>query len=95
MTLNIKEIAWGIDRINGGSKERVTADLQFDCKVGSIKVGKGDFSIDEVGENHIVLTVHYENNPSANKSWTIEKGEMTGYFPRSFDGGYKYKFSVK
>ncbi len=98
MKLYIKEIAWGIDRMNGGSKERVTAEEEFDCVVGPLppfKAGRRTFCIDEVGETHIVLAIHYENNPAADKSWTLEKGNRTGYTPRSFDGGYKYEFKLK
>ncbi len=98
MELYIKEIAWGIDRKNGGSSERVTAEETFPCVVGDLpefKAGRRQFTIEEVGEGHIVLAIHYERNPSADKSWTIEKGESIGYTPRSFDGGYKYEFELK
>ncbi len=98
MTLTIKEIAWGIDRKNGGLKERVTENSSFPCELGALlefKAGGRCFSIDEVGEKHIVLSVHYKENPSADKSWTLKKGEKTYYTPRSFDGGYKYEFILK
>ncbi len=98
MTLHIQEIAWSIDRKNGGYKERVTAKVTFDCKVGPLpEFGCGDrnFTIDEVGQAHILLSVHYEHNPSADKSWSLELGDEIGYTPRSFDGGYKYEFALK
>ena len=98
MKLHIKEIAWGIDRKNGGYKERVTANEAFECKVGPLPeftAGRRTFCIDEVGENHIVLALRYENNPSVDKTWTLEKGDQTAYMPRSFDGGHKYEFKLK
>ncbi len=98
MKLHIKEIAWGIDRKNGGAKERVTANEAFPCEVGAlpeIGVGRRNFTIDEVGADYVVFSVHYENNPSADKSWTLRKGEQSGYFPRSFDGGHRYEFKLK
>lgn len=36
MKLKIKETAWGINRVAGGYRERVTADLCFPCEVGEI-----------------------------------------------------------
>ncbi len=98
MKLYIKEIAWGIDRKNGGFKTRQTAKESFLCCVGKLPqfgVSKVNFCIDEVGKDHIVLSLHYNNNPSANKTWTIKKGEPAGYYPRSFDGGYRYEFELK
>ncbi len=98
MKLHIKEIAWGIDRKNGGYKERVTANESFVCKAGAlpeIGVGRRSFTIDEVGADYAVFSVHYENNPSADKSWTLNKGEQTAYMPRSFDGGHRYEFKLK
>ncbi len=98
MTLHIQEIAWGIDRKNGGYKERITAKEAFDCQVGPLpEFGRGgrNFTIDEVGQVHILLSVHYERNPAADKSWTLERGNEIGYTPRSFDGGYKYAFTLE
>ncbi len=98
MTLYIKEIAWGIDRKNGGKSERVTAEKEFPCVVGALPTfpaGRRNFSIDEVGADYILLTVHYENNPAANKSWTLKAGSTQTYLPRSFDGGYKYEFKLQ
>ncbi len=98
MKLYIEERAWGIDRKNGGRRERVTEKKAVNCAVGAVeKVGFGgrEFYIDEVGTDFLVLSVRYENNPSANKTWRIEKGEKVGYFPFSFDGGYKYEFTLK
>ncbi len=98
MKLHIKEIAWGIDRKNGGCKTRLTANESFVCEVGAlpeIGVGRRKFTIDEVGVDYVVFSVHYENNPSADKSWTLNKGEQTAYMPRSFDGGHRYEFKLK
>ena len=98
MKLHIKEIAWGIDRKNGGYRERVTANESFVCEVGAlpeIGVGRRNFTIDEVGADYVVFSVHYENNTSADKSWTLNKGAETSYMPRSFDGGHRYEFELK
>ena len=51
MKLKIKETAWGINRVAGGYRERVTADLCFHCEVGEIPdfgKGKRHFTVDEV-----------------------------------------------
>ena len=77
MKLKIKETAWGINRVAGGYRERVTADECFPCKVGELPdFGKGwrHFTIDEVTENSISLSVHCAD-PKYNKTWTINKGE--------------------
>lgn len=96
MKLKIKETAWGINRVAGGYRERVTAVLCFPCKVGELPdFGKGTrrFTVDEVTENSISLSVHYAD-PKYNKTWTINKGEKITYRPRSFDGGYFYEFKL-
>ena len=96
MKLKIKETAWGINRMAGCYRERVTADECFPCKVGERPdFGKGwrHFTIDEVTENSISLSVHYAD-PKYNKTWTINKGEEITYRLRSFDGGYFYNFKL-
>lgn len=97
MKLRIIETAWGIDRIAGGYRKRVTANVCFPCVPGDIAAfGKGGryFRIDKVSEGKIVLSVLCAD-PKYNKSWTIEKGEETTYRPHSFDGGYFYTFKLK
>lgn len=96
MKLKIKETAWGIDRIAGGYREKVTADVSFPCKVGDIPSfgkGKRHFIIDEVTEKSISLSVHCADS-KYNKTWIIKKGEEIIYRPRSMDGGYFYKFKL-
>ena len=96
MKLKIKETAWGINRVAGGYRERVTADLCFHCEVVEIPdfgKGKRHFTVDEVTENSISLSVHCAD-PKYNKTWTINKGEKITYRPRSFDGGYFYNFKL-
>ena len=96
MKLKIKETAWGINRVAGGYRERVTAKLCFPCKVGELPdfgKSKRRFTVDEVTENSISLSVHYAD-PKYNKTWTINKGEKITYRPRSFDGGYFYEFKL-
>ena len=97
MKLRIEERFWGINHRDGGSHERITADVIFPCEVGAVPEfgnGRRHFSIDEVTKDSIVLSVHYENNPSADKKWKIKVGGKECYSPRSFDGGYKYRFYV-
>lgn len=97
MKLRIKETAWGINRISGGYRESVTADVCFPCELGDIpNFGKGGryFRIDEVSKDKIVLSVHCAD-PKYNKSWALKKGEEMTYRPRSFDGGYFYTFRLK
>lgn len=96
MKLKIKETAWGINRVAGGYRERVTAKLCFPCEVGELPdfgKGKRRFTIDEVSETGISLSVHYAD-PKYNKTWTKNKGEKITYRPRSFDGGYFYEFKL-
>ena len=97
MKLRIEERFWGINQRDGGYSERVTADVTFPCEVGHIpEFGNGriHFSIDAVTEKTIVLSVHYEKNPSADEKWRIRVGCKKDYSPLSFDGGYKYRFYV-
>ena len=96
MKLKIKETAWGINRVAGGYRERVTADSCFPCEVGEIPdfgKGKRHFTVDAVTENRSSLSVHCAG-PKYNKTWTINKGEEIAYRPRSFDGGYFYEFKL-
>lgn len=97
MKLRITETAWGIDRIAGSYRKRVTADVCFPCEPGDIPIfGKGGrhFRIDEVSEDKIVLSVICAD-PKYSKSWEIENGKEIYYRPRSFDGGYFYTFKLK
>lgn len=53
MKLRIKETAWAINRMAGGYRERVTADVCFPCEAGELPdfgKGKRHFTIDEVTE---------------------------------------------
>lgn len=96
MKLKIKETAWGINRVSGGYRERVTADLSFPCEVGELPdfgKGKRHFTIDEVSKTGISLSV-YCANPQYNKTWILKKGEEITYRPHSFDGGYFYNFKL-
>ena len=96
MKLKIKETAWGINRVAGGYRERVTADLCFPCEVGEIPdfgEVKPRFTIDEVSETGISLSVHYPD-PKYNETWIINKGEEITYRPSSCDGGHFYEFKL-
>ena len=94
--LRIKETAWAINRMAGGYRERITADVCFSCEVGELPdfgKGKRQFTIDEVSETGISLSVHCAN-PKYNKVWILKKGEEITYRPHSFDGGYFYQFKL-
>ena len=96
MKLKIRETAWGINRVTGDSRERVTANVSVPCEIGDIPdFGKGrrHFTIDKVSDNSISLSVHCADS-KYNKTWTINKGEEITYRPRSFDGGYFYQFKL-
>ena len=96
MKLKIKETAWGINRVAGGYRERVTADVSVPCEIGEIPdfgKGKRHFTVDEVTENSISLSVHCAD-PKYNKVWILKKGEEITYRPHSFDGGYFYEFKL-
>ena len=97
MKLKIKETAWSINRISGGYRKKVTANVCFPCVLGDISAfGKGGrhFRIDEVSEEKIVLSVICADT-KYNKSWEIEKGKEIYYRPRSFDGGYFYIIKLR
>ena len=96
MKLKIKETAWGINRVAGGYRERVTADVSVPCEIGDIPdfgKGKRHFTIDEVSETGISLSVHCADS-QYDKAWILKKGEEITYRPRSFDGGYFYQFKL-
>ena len=56
-------------------------------------IGRRKFHVDDVSEDRITVTVVYENNPAANKTYEIIKGDSVLYKPMSRDGGYKYTLS--
>ena len=96
MKIKIKETSWGINRMTGKYSEKTTADVTFPCELGDIPEfgnGKRHFTIDEVGEISIGISVHCAD-PKYNKTWTIKKGEEIIYRPRSFDGGYFYNIKL-
>ena len=96
MKLKIKETAWGITRATGAYKEKKTAEEHFPCEIGALpEFGKGKrhFTVDAIEEESIRLSVHCAD-PKYNKTWILRKGEEAVYRPRSFDGGYFYKFKL-
>ena len=38
MKLRIKETAWGINRVSGGYRKRVTADVRVPCVPGDLPI---------------------------------------------------------
>lgn len=98
MILRITEICWGINRRTGERSSKQTDEKILTPVVGEIiemPTGRRKFTVDAVDENGITVTVYYENNPSANKTFVIEKGESALYNPMSRDGGYKYTLSYE
>ena len=97
MKLKITEEAWGINHRTGKSSVRKTDEKTFDCVAGELppfETGRRSFTIDEVTEEGITLSVHCANE-KYNKTWKLKKGEGAFYRPMSMDGGYQYTFKVK
>lgn len=93
MKLRIIEEFWGINRRTGNRSTMQTDDKTFSPVAQTViemPTGRRKFHIDAVDENSITITVIYENNPTANKTFEIVKGESVLYRPISRDGGYKY-----
>ena len=93
MRVRIVEEFWGINRRTGERSTRQTDEKTFMPVVGSIMempTGRRKFSVDVVDEDSVTVTVFYENNPTANKTMLITKGDSVVYRPVSRDGGYKY-----
>lgn len=97
MKLIITETAWGINRVSGVYKQRITEKRNFECKTGLLDGFSNSnrrFLIDDVNSDVIKLSVHCVNS-DYNKSWVIKAGEKIRYRPRSFDGGYFYDIELK
>ncbi len=97
MKLRIIEECWGINRRTGERSTKQT-DEKLVNAVGTIiemTTGRRKFHIDAVSEDSITVTVVYANNPTANVTFTIAKGESVSYQPMSRDGGYKYTLSCE
>jgi len=91
--IRIIEERWSINRINGERSTVRTDEKIFYPISGSVMempIGRRTFTVDDVNKNSVTVSVHYENNPFSNKTWTIPKGESIIYRPMSRDGGYKY-----
>ena len=98
MNLRITEECFGINRVTGERNSRQTDEKIVDAVSGTdvdMPVGRRKFHIDTVSENSVTVTVVYENNPAANKTYEIAKGESVLYRPMSRDGGYKYTLSAE
>ena len=96
MKLRITEECFGINRATGERSTKQTDEKLVDAVAGTViemPVGRRTFNIDAVSEESITVTVVYENNPAANKTYEIVKGVM--YRPMSRDGGYKYTLSAE
>ncbi len=93
MKLRIIEECWGIKRRTGERSNKQTDEKLVNAVVGTViemPTGRRKFSMDAVSTDSIIVTVVYENNPAANKTYEIVKGESVLYKPMSRDGGYKY-----
>ena len=98
MKLRIIEECWGINRRTGERSNKQTDEKLVDVVVGTViemPTGRRKFSVDAVSTDSITVTVVYENNPAANKTYEIVKGESVLYKPMSRDGGYKYTLSYE
>lgn len=98
MILRIIEECWGIDRKTGEKSSKKTDEKIVEAVSGiqiKMSIGRRLFQIDQVSEQSICVSVIYENNPIASRTFEIEKGERMIYRPRSIDGGYKYYLSYE
>ncbi len=98
MKIRIVEECRGINRGTGKRSNTRTCEKLFDLVVGAdmdMPIGRRKFIVDAVDDIGVTVTVHYDNNPSANKTWTIANGESVNYRPMSVDGGYKYTITYE
>lgn len=98
MKLRIIEECFGISRRTGERSTRQTDEKLVDATMATViemPAGRRKFHIDAVSEDSITVTVIYDNNPAANKTYEIVKGESVLYRPMSRDGGYKYTLSCE
>jgi len=93
MKLRIIEECFGINRRTGERSTGKTDEKSVDAIVETViemSAGRRKFHIEAVSENRITVTVVYDNNPAANKTYEIVMGDSVLYKPMSRDGGYKY-----
>jgi len=98
MKLRIVEECWGINRRTGERSTNRTDEKLVNAApetVIEMPIGRRKFHIDAVSEDSITVSVVYDNNPAANKTYEIIKGESVLYKPMSRDGGYKYTLSYE
>lgn len=98
MKLRIIEECWGINRRTGERSTNRTDEKLVNAApetVIEMPIGRRKFHIDAVSEDSITVSVVYDNNPAANKTYEIIKGESVLYKPMSRDGGYKYTLSYE
>lgn len=96
MKLRIIEECWGINRRTGERSTNQTDEKLVNAVAETViemPIGRRKFHVDDVSEDRITVTVVYENNPAANKTYEIIKGDSVLYKPMSRDGGYKYTLS--
>lgn len=98
MKLRIIEECWGINRRTGERSTNRTDEKLVNAALETViemPIGRRKFHIDAVSEDSITVSVVYDNNPAANKTYEIIKGESVLYKPMSRDGGYKYTLSYE
>ncbi len=98
MKLRIVEECWGINRRTGERSTNQTDEKLVNAALETViemPTGRRKFHIDAVSEDSITVSVVYENNPAANKTYEVAKGESVLYKPMSRDGGYKYTLSCE
>ena len=98
MNIRIVEECWGINHRTGKRSNIKTDEKVFEPVIGAVMdmpIGRRKFIVDAVDDIGVTVTVHYDNNPSANKTWRIVNGESVNYRPMSVDGGYKYTITYE
>ena len=91
MKIRITDTAWGINRMNGESSERVVATEEFRAALGTLTVGpaRHTFEITAVNDSSVELVLNARGDRV-----TVRRGTSHTYRPWSFDGGHYYKIEV-
>lgn len=92
MNINIKDIAWGIDRKSGEKLEKEVCNVTFEATIGeTIGIGTLNkvFSITEITNDSVTFVLNNKGN-----TIIIKKGTEYIYRPRTFDGGHYYIINV-
>ena len=94
MILFMIERSWGISRKDGKYRSHITGIRARHCKVGKLPQicsRSYEFEITRVGKGEIVIS-HFVRRKNRNEDILVKRFVPNGYYPMSFDGGYKYHF---